>query len=59
VASSPAVAGLVVSTSSGSILIQVRFSGAEENTMRRAMPRDHVSYGAWSMSDTSGHAIDA
>jgi len=37
----------------------VRFSGPEENTMRRAMSRDHVSYGAWSMSDTSGHVLDA
>jgi len=59
VASSPAVTGLVVSSSSGSRLIQVRFFGPEENTMRRAMSRDHVSYVAWSISDTSGHALDA
>jgi len=40
-------------------LIQVRFSGSEENTMRRAMSRDCVSCSAWSISDTSGHALDA
>jgi len=40
-------------------LTQVRFSGPEENTLRRAMSRDCVSYGAWSVSDTSGHALDA
>jgi len=37
----------------------VRFSGLEEKTMRRAMSRDYVSYRARSISDSSGHALDA
>ena len=36
----------------------VKFSGPEENTMRRAMSRDCASYDAWSISDTSGHALN-
>jgi len=37
----------------------VKFSGPEENTMRCTISRDCVSYSAWSISDTSGHASDA
>jgi len=37
----------------------MKFSGPEENTMRRAISRDCVSYGVWSLSDTSGNAFDA
>jgi len=37
----------------------VKFSGPEENTMRRTISRDCISYGAWSISDTSGHALNA
>jgi len=36
-----------------------KFSGPEENTVRRAMSRDCVSNCAWSISDTSGHVLDA
>ena len=37
----------------------VKFSGPEENTMRRAISRDCVSYSAWSISGPSDHTFDA
>jgi len=37
----------------------VKFSGPEENTMRRAISRDCVSYSAWSISGSSDHTFDA
>jgi len=37
----------------------MRFSGREENAMRRALSCGCVSYGTRCISDSSGHAFEA